>query len=245
MTREEIKQVLDLHAEWLGNYNKGKRADLSGADLYAADLSGADLSGADLSVANLYGANLYGANLYVANLSGADLYGANLPRANLYGANLSRANLSGANLSGANLYGANLYGANLYGANLSGANLSGANLSGANLSGANLPGADLSGAKLDKGTRLSTGETWEEYRRDVVGALLANSVAIEEIVAKSWQVHDWTGCPMAARFHTDKIGGVPALLRPRAEQFIQFFDARLLDDLPEEMGWLPKKEAQS
>jgi hypothetical protein len=46
---------------------------------------------------------------------------------------------------------------------------------------------------------------------------------------------------MATRFHTSGIEGVPALFRPRAKQFIQFFDARLLDDLPEEMGWIPKK----
>ncbi len=97
MTPEEIKQVLELHAAWLGNREGGKRANLSGANL-----SRANLSGADLSRANLSGANLYGANLSGANLSGADL---------------SRANLSGANLSRANLYGADLYGADLSRAN--------------------------------------------------------------------------------------------------------------------------------
>ena len=96
MTAEEIKQVLELHAAWLGNREGGKRANLYGANLYGANLSRADLSRADLSGANLSGANLSG-----ANLSGANLYGANL-----YGANLSGANLSGANLYGANLSGA-------------------------------------------------------------------------------------------------------------------------------------------
>jgi hypothetical protein len=159
-------------------------------------------------------------------------------RADLSGANLREADLSGANLSEANLSGANLGGANLREANLRGADLSGANLSGAYLGGANLREADLSGANLDKNTTLPTGETWEEYRRDVVGALLANSVAVEDIVAASWHIHSWKACPMATRFHTGDISGVPALLRPRAEQFIQFFDARLLDDLPKEMGWI-------
>jgi len=106
---------------------------------------------------------------------------------------------------------------------------------------ADLRSANLRSAYLSKDTILPTGETWNVYRTDVVGALLANSVAVEEIVAKSWTVHDWTACPMATRFHTSSLEGVPALLRPRAEQFIQFFDARLLDDLPEEMGWLVKK----
>jgi hypothetical protein len=58
ITKEELKQVLDLHAAWLGNREGGNRANLSGADLSGADLSGADLSGADLSGANLSGANL-------------------------------------------------------------------------------------------------------------------------------------------------------------------------------------------
>jgi hypothetical protein len=98
MTQEEIKQVLELHAAWLGGKEGGKRADLSGAYLSGANLSGADLGGANLSGANLGGANLGGANLSGANLGGANLSGANLGGANLGGANLSGANLGGANL---------------------------------------------------------------------------------------------------------------------------------------------------
>jgi hypothetical protein len=108
-TIDQIKEILELHKQWLNDEENGKRANL-----YCANLSGADL----------YCANLYCADLYCANLSGADLYGANL----------RSANLSGADLSGANLYCANLSGANLRSANLSGANLSGANLSGAKYS---------------------------------------------------------------------------------------------------------------
>ena len=33
---------------------------------------------------------------------------------------------------------------------------------------------------------------------------------------------------MAAAFGTKDIGGVPLLLKPRAEQFIRYFDARLI-----------------
>jgi hypothetical protein len=62
MTPAEIKQVLELHAAWLGNRDGGKRANLSGANLSGANLSGANLSGANLSGADLSGADLSGAN---------------------------------------------------------------------------------------------------------------------------------------------------------------------------------------
>jgi hypothetical protein len=168
MTQEEIAAMLADHLKWLRDEG-GKRANLSGANLFRAILSGANLSGAILSGANLSdailsGANLFGANLSGVNLTGANLFGANLTDASLSGANLSgvnltdaalpRANLTGANLTGANLYGANLSDAHLSGANLSGANLSGANLSDASLFGANLSGANLSGAKVNDKTAI-------------------------------------------------------------------------------------------
>ena len=148
MDKQELKNILDKHLKWLRGENGGKRANLSGANLFGANLFWANLSRADLFWANLSRADLFWANLSGANLSGANLSGANLFEANLSGANLSRANLSGANLFGANLSGANLSGANLSGANLSEANLSEANLSEANLFEANLSGANLSGANL-------------------------------------------------------------------------------------------------
>jgi hypothetical protein len=102
MTPQQIKEVLELHAAWLGSSDKGTRADLRGANLRGANLRGANLRGASLCGANLYGADLRGANLRGASLCGANLYGADL---------------RGANLRGANLYGADLRGAYLYGAN--------------------------------------------------------------------------------------------------------------------------------
>ena len=147
-TTDQLKQVLELHAAWLGNSTSGKRADLRCDDLRRADLEGADLRRADLK-----GANLRGANLEDANLGGANLEGANLRRADLEGADLRRADLEGANLFGADLSGANLGGANLFGANLCYADLSNANLFGANLFGANLCEATLpiKVARLDFG----------------------------------------------------------------------------------------------
>ena len=153
---------------------------------------------------NLYGADLCGANLRNANLSYANLRYADLRNANLYRANPSYADLSGADLGGANLSGANLYGANLYGVNLRNANLS--------------------------GTTLWTGEKWESYLAEVVPALLiAGGRALRDFVTKDlWACHTWQNCPMAEAFKCQGIDGVPILLRPRAQQFVQLFDAGLI-----------------
>ena len=143
MTKDELKQVLAVHAKWVRGEVGGVQANLSGANLSGANLRSADLRSANLRSADLRSADLRSADLRSADLRSADLSGANLSIASLYGTNLSGANLSiaslyGADLSGANLSGANLRSADLYGANLSGANLRSANLSGANLYGANL-----------------------------------------------------------------------------------------------------------
>lgn len=132
------------------------------------------------------------------------------------------ADLGWANLRGANLRGANLFGANLYGANLSGADLSGANLSGANLYGAYLRGANLTGCTLP------TGDKWEEYLSDVVPALLTAGGKPLDSFVEPWKCHTWENCPMAWAFDGNGLDDVPILLRPRAEQFIQFFDAGLI-----------------
>ena len=110
------------------------------------------------------------------------------------------------------------------------ANLRSANLSDANLSGANLRGADLSGAKFSNTTIIETGETWAVYLADVVPALLtAGGKSLSDIVASgAWDCHSWTNCPMATAFSTHDLTGVPKLLRPRADQFIRYFDAKLI-----------------
>ena len=100
---EDLKQILAAHKTWLEtDGEKGKRADLSEANLQEAHLFHANLQAADLR-----GANLQGADLLAANLQGADLDWANfegeadskLAGANLTGANLQNANLSDAKLS--------------------------------------------------------------------------------------------------------------------------------------------------
>ena len=231
-TAETVKQAVEEAVRARANLYG---ANLVGANLDGADLYGASLYGASLVGANLYGASLVGANLYGANLDGASLVGANLYGASLYGASLVGASLVGANLDGASLYGANLDGANLDGADLDGANLYGANLYGASLDGAslvgaNLYGANLYGANLDGATRLTTGETWDEYLRETLPALLtAGGRALAEVAtAEHWDCHNWGNCPMHAAFGAADIGGVPILLRPRAEQFIKFFDSKLI-----------------
>ena len=141
-----------------------------------------------------------------------------------------RAVIEQAVASGANLACAYLAGAYLDGANLDGAYLGGANLGGANLVRANLDGANLVRANLDGATRLPTGETWDEYLRETLPALLtAGGRALAEVAtAEHWDCHNWGNCPMHAAFGATGISGVPILLRPRAEQFIQFFDAKLI-----------------
>ena len=103
MTKDELKQVLAVHAKWVRGEAGGVQANLRSADLRSANLRSADLRSADLRSADLRSANLSGASLYGANLGGADLRSADLRSAGLYGANLSGASLYGANLSGANL----------------------------------------------------------------------------------------------------------------------------------------------
>ncbi len=112
--------------------------------------------------------------------------------------------------------------ANLRGANLGGANLGDADLRGANLRDADLGGADLGGAE---NVRLPTGETWDDYLTVVVPALLTAGGKPLESFAEHFQCHSWDNCPMAHAFDGHNPDAVPILLRPRAEQFIQLFDA--------------------
>ena len=100
MSPDELKRILDDHALWLFG-NRGRCANLRGANLREADLSEANLRGANLREANLSwaylsGADLRNANLSEANLSWAELRGADLSEANLRGANLREADLRGA-----------------------------------------------------------------------------------------------------------------------------------------------------
>ena len=119
MEKERLYEIIASHGRWLRDEG-GKRADLSGANLYRAELCEAELCEADLCEADLCEADLHGANLYKANLERVNLIGANLHRANLIRADLEGADLAEANLCGANLHKANLDRANLEGANLEG-----------------------------------------------------------------------------------------------------------------------------
>lgn len=153
---------------------KGKKIDLSianlatanlkGANFRGANLKGVNFSGADLEQADLRDVYLSEANLTRANLNGAkldkinqtsslpvkkvDFTQASLIKAKLNGARLTRANLSQADLNEANLKSAYLGEANLNEAQLVGADLSEADLRGANLSNANLSGAKFFNTKL-------------------------------------------------------------------------------------------------
>ncbi len=142
--KEELQRILSRHREWLASdEKKGKRADLSGADLDHAELAGACLSGADFSGASLAGANLVGAQLVHAKFTGADL-----SNANLSGADLLFTDFTGANLSGADLHNATPNLEKVVVRTRRGPKFKDADLTKANLSHAYCYISDFSGAKL-------------------------------------------------------------------------------------------------
>jgi len=103
-------------------------------------------------------------------------------------------------------------------------------LYGAYLYGAYLKGANLEGAYLNGDTTIETGETWNQYLVEVLPALLtAGGRPISDVLMlQHWTCHSWENCPIAAAFQADGLSGVPMLLRPRAQQFIRLFDAKLI-----------------
>jgi hypothetical protein len=113
-----LKEILQLHVEWLAGTSAGVRAILSDSDLSGADLSRANLSRANLSRAILSCANLRRTNLRYADLRDADLRAADLSAADLSGANLRDADLRDADLRAADLSAADLSGATVGGATL-------------------------------------------------------------------------------------------------------------------------------
>lgn len=133
---EDLKLILAKHKKWLeSGGNKGKKADLRGANL-----AGFDLRKANLSQADLQEANLSKAALDEANLSEATMFDANLTEAGLHTVDLSAADLRGVDFQGARLINTQLRDAELQSAKLSGAiGLSGPQFAGTNVSGAKLP----------------------------------------------------------------------------------------------------------
>ena len=98
--QSELDHILDQHKLWLeSNGNKGKRTQLTDANLFGANLTNANLTNAYLYRAKLSDADLTNANLSDAYLTGANLSGAYLTSANLTGACLTNANLTGACLT--------------------------------------------------------------------------------------------------------------------------------------------------
>lgn len=134
-----LLQVLDDHLQWLESEGaKGKKATLSGKDLY-----GATLNRADLTRATLRRVILAAALCKKTNFQGADLSRSDLSEGDFSGADFGVAKLRFASLGKANLHGAHLRGTDLSGADLRGANLTVADLAGAILMDADLRGTDL------------------------------------------------------------------------------------------------------
>lgn len=83
MNKEELKNILKKHKDWINGIDGGEKADLRGANI-----GDADLRYTDLRRANLRGANLRYVDLRGANLGYTDLRGVKLKSANLRGADI-------------------------------------------------------------------------------------------------------------------------------------------------------------
>lgn len=83
MNKEELKNILKKHKDWINGIDGGEKADLRGANI-----GDADLRYTDLRRANLRGVNLRYVDLRGANLGYTDLRGVKLKSANLRGADI-------------------------------------------------------------------------------------------------------------------------------------------------------------
>lgn len=174
MNTKKLKSILRAHAEWLKDHSKGRRADLSGANLICADLRGTDLRNANISYADLRNAGISYAHLMGINLMGANIRGANIREANISDADLRSADLCGADLRGADLRNANISWANIRGTYLNYADMRGANLIGSDLRGANLRGTILKDALLPDYSILPEGDLigYKKLANNVICKLL-------------------------------------------------------------------------
>ncbi|HET7321206.1 MAG TPA: pentapeptide repeat-containing protein [Longimicrobiaceae bacterium] len=96
------------------------------------------------------------------------------------------------------------------------------------LRGADLRGAVLSGAVLSDTTTLPDGASWRRYLEETLPALLDAGGKTLESYRDHWECHDWSNCPIAHGFGARGLTDVPLLLRPRANDFIQLYDAKLI-----------------
>lgn len=83
-------------------------------------------------------------------------------------------------------------------------------------------------AHLIKNSYLESGETLDQYIKEVLPVFLTAGGKTLAEVAAGWQCHSWDNCPTAIAFGCHSLEGVPRLLQPRARQFIFLFDAGLL-----------------
>ena len=129
ISKEELKEKLELHRKWLNDEEGGVKLDLRNTNLTNIDLRCTDLRYANLSYADLSCANLKYVNLIHADLKGVDLEGTDLSYADLRYSYLGYADLSYADLRCADLRYADLNNSDLTNSDLRYANLINANLS--------------------------------------------------------------------------------------------------------------------
>ncbi|HAU88317.1 MAG TPA: pentapeptide repeat-containing protein [Lachnospiraceae bacterium] len=106
LTKEELKNILNLHEKWLCDEVGGVRAclidvNLKGRCLLGEDLRNAHLENVILKKSNLIDVNLSHAVLINVDLQAASLAGTNLSFAKLYKVNLKYADIRDTNFCGA------------------------------------------------------------------------------------------------------------------------------------------------
>lgn len=106
LTKEELKNILDLHEKWLNGEPDGVRAELRDVDLSYNNLSSKDLREVCLENVILEESSLLKVNLSHAILKYVNLQAANLAYAKFDSATLFKVNLKYANIRHANFCGA-------------------------------------------------------------------------------------------------------------------------------------------
>jgi uncharacterized protein YjbI with pentapeptide repeats len=238
LTQEQLDEAIALHGEWLSDWSKGKRLNLSCKDLSGLDFTGANLTSAILVNAKLIDAILINVNLNHAILNRAIMIDANLTRAIMTRAIMTDANLTRAIMTDVTLEDAILIDVILKDANLTRAIMIDVILKDANLTRAIMTDANLTRAIMIDVilTRADLTGTKTDYQiedgllQKVAQAALASDDALD---MRYWHTCDTTHCIAGWACHLAENGKeierkygtqVAGLLLLGADAHSHFFD---------------------
>ena len=161
---EKLRESVEDWNQWRER-TRGRRPDLTGADLSNLYLKKVDLSNAILNNAIFDRSILKESILQGIDGESTSFKNANMKRADLREANLVSANIKEANLAEVNLYSADLRDAQMMNVNLKDANLSEARVLRTNFHGANLTGACIADWQIGDTTLLDDIECDHIFRK--------------------------------------------------------------------------------